>query len=58
VDKRSVASRVRVLDLPFTAVEWVQPNDSPMAADPMPAPKRTYWSVSNTLEPFSYGRGL
>jgi hypothetical protein len=46
VDTQGSASRVRVLDLPFTAVEWVQPNESPAPADPMLAPKRTYWNVS------------
>lgn len=38
-------SRSRVLDLPFTAVEWAIPNDTASPMEPMPVPKRTFWQV-------------
>ena len=42
-------SRIRVLDLPYTAVEWVIPNDVPNTNEPMPPPKRTIWQVCRWL---------
>ena len=44
-------SRIRVLDLPYTAVEWVIPNDAPTTNEPMPPPKRTIWQVLPLASP-------